>query len=735
MWNNTNDDRVKNKFLNKNNSRAGIIFILDLKNFCYNNDMDEFIKSLLPSIQNLGFLGYWIILFAAFAESLIIIGSFIPGTVIVLFAGFLASQDVFDIGKLFWFAAIGVILGDSLNFYLGTKGKKLFKNSNKILNSAYLEVGERFFAKHGGKSVFLSKFIAPPLRAVVAFVAGLAKMRKRFFFLWAGMGGLLWSAAYLFLGYFFGGALGAIEAWSARISFFVFSFIFLLAVIWLAIKKGKPFYALLKTATASIKKSFASSPKVKMTIRRYPSVFIFLRNRFRKDSLFGLPLTLFFIAFVYIFLLLMGIAQNTVASHFASSFDIRTENYLASFRNPALIKLFYLITLLGNWQIIASFAAAITFLFFIWKKRSYIIPFFVLLSGTTFFVYAGKLIVHRPRPEGVYIEHLFSFPSGHAAISAAFYGFLAYVVWRELPKWKYRLNIMFFWIALALAIGLSRLYLGVHFLSDIVGGYLVGLLWLAISISILQWRFSKIKRPAKQQKMSFASKTLTTAVIALQLIFFLSFGVDYAPNFTVLGQTVPILTADPTLPFSQNNLNRFTENLIGAKQEPVMFIIASKNEKDIKKVFEEGGWYEADQANIGTLSKAFKNAILNEPYSEAPIPPAFWQGTVNGYAFEKPTEANTAKERYYGRLWKTHIETPDYKFVYVGTAVLDVAQIWGLARKIDSDLDYVREILFKDLKGTGEIQAYSKINFTEPIAREGMDKFFTDGTAYIIYLK
>ncbi len=86
---------------------------------------------------------------------------------------------------------------------------------------------------------------------------------------------------------------------------------------------------------------------------------------------------------------------------------------------------------------------------------------------------------HRVRPApvlGMIPVQAFSFPSGHAMVSAAFYGFLAYLSWRVLRGW-WRTASTLALLALVLAIGLSRLYLGVHYLTDVLAGYLAGFVW------------------------------------------------------------------------------------------------------------------------------------------------------------------------------------------------------------------------------------------------------------------
>lgn len=196
----------------------------------------EFLNHFLPNIQHLGIFGYWAVFLISFLESLAFIGTFIPGAIVVVFAGFLSAQEYYDLGDLIWFVAIGAILGDSLSYYLGTKGTRFFRAENKLLKIGHLEKGERFFKKHGPKSIFLGRFIGP-IRPIIPFIAGLSKMNKWSFLLWNMTGAFLWATAHLLLGYFFGGAIKTIEIWSFRAGIFLLVFLVMLIAVWFMFKK------------------------------------------------------------------------------------------------------------------------------------------------------------------------------------------------------------------------------------------------------------------------------------------------------------------------------------------------------------------------------------------------------------------------------------------------------------------------------------------------------------------
>ena len=131
---------------------------------------------------------------------------------------------------------------------------------------------------------------------------------------------------------------------------------------------------------------------------------------------------------------------------------------------------------------------------FLWRKRTYIIPFLITVGGTELFVWLTKLFVHRPRPDvALYFEKSFSFPSGHAAMALVLYGFAAYVLMRSLGNARAKINVFVLALVPILLIGFSRLYLGVHYVSDVWGGYLIGALWLIVGIVLAEFMRSHIK--------------------------------------------------------------------------------------------------------------------------------------------------------------------------------------------------------------------------------------------------
>ena len=701
----------------------------------------EIINNLLPQLEHFRILGYWLVLLISLLESLVLVGVIVPGAVVVVFAGTLAAQGYFDIGDLIWFAAIGAILGDGISFLLGQHGTGLFKEKNKFLKPSYLETGKQFLDKHGAKSIFLGRFIGP-IRAVIPFIAGLSEMAAKRFFFWNILSAFAWAASHIIAGYFLGHAWRLVEVWTTRAGIFLAVLILILFCANLLkrfiVKQGRQLLDVCLSLWRSLKQAFITNPDVARFIARNPLFFSFANARLDRTRFSGLPLTLLGIAFLYTLLLLGGIIEDLLALDPIVAVDTRLDNLIYFYRDETLVKGFLWITLLGKAKVVLSVATLCTVLFWIRKQREFVLPLWIILAGSGLFSLLGKVAFHRQRPLGIsaYTEASFSFPSGHATIAAAFYGFIVYYLWRQAQNRSIRLNILFGGSLLILAIGFSRLYLGVHFLSDVLGGYLLGILWLIVGICLVEWHlFAKSENQASEHS-SLTVRLISALLILVELLFFIHSGLHYKPtrNSAEGPVTKKPVSMDVVSGFDRYRLPRFTESITGKRQEPLNIIIVVRDEASLVKTFTTAGWQLADPVTIGTVARTVKALIGNESYPAAPITPSFWNGKINDLGFEKPTSESTVRQRHQIRLWKTALVTTDNNHIFVGTVSQVAGMKWGLIHKIKPNIDSERDILLNDLLQGGRVTTYYHKSFVEPLSGQNFmgNSFFTDGYIYVV---
>lgn len=165
-------------------------------------DLTQLIHSFGPTAA------YFLLTGVVFAESGLFFGFFLPGDSLLFTAGFLASQGFFNIFVLTILMVVAAITGDSVGYWFGKKvGKKLFtREDSRLFKKKYLVEAHKFYQKHGGKTIFLARFI-PAVRTFAPIVAGAADMTYREFLSYNIFGGLAWGGGITLAGFFLGKAI------------------------------------------------------------------------------------------------------------------------------------------------------------------------------------------------------------------------------------------------------------------------------------------------------------------------------------------------------------------------------------------------------------------------------------------------------------------------------------------------------------------------------------------------
>ncbi len=182
---------------------------------------------------------------------------------------------------------------------------------------------------------------------------------------------------------------------------------------------------------------------------------------------------------------LAGFSWLTLSGHFAV-IDAAIIRVVYRWRSPGLTTTMLAISLLGNQVLFVASAGIVVFL--VARKRwADMGRYLVLVAGQELINNLFKILVARPRPDNLPLAHetSYSFPSGHSMAAVVFYGALAIWLRRKNYGGRYA-NWGWFVLAalLALLIGISRVYLGVHYPSDVLAGFLVGTVWLLIFLRV-----------------------------------------------------------------------------------------------------------------------------------------------------------------------------------------------------------------------------------------------------------
>jgi membrane-associated phospholipid phosphatase len=222
---------------------------------------------------------------------------------------------------------------------------------------------------------------------------------------------------------------------------------------------------------------------------RYDRQLLWIRRRLTPGEYLGLNLTLGLLAAAGCLWLFGRLAEDIVSNDPLVSFDQTVATTIHELRTPALTTFFLVVTALGSIEAIALVSLGSAVIFGAWRRWLLFGTWLITTGGSVMLLLLLKALFARPRP---YVEHpllletYYSFPSGHAMEAVVLYGMLAYFAVLALRTWRARAAIIFGTSLLVLLIGFSRLYLGVHYFSDVVAGFAAGGVWLSTCITAME---------------------------------------------------------------------------------------------------------------------------------------------------------------------------------------------------------------------------------------------------------
>jgi membrane-associated phospholipid phosphatase len=216
-------------------------------------------------------------------------------------------------------------------------------------------------------------------------------------------------------------------------------------------------------------------------------------------------LKLLTLEFIIITLLLLtaiivfALAVDMVFIKKTTTLDENVFNYVGQHVTPARTRFMLAITFLGNHKFLIPANFALLIYYTLFKKNRWLsIRVAALALSSLTIKLVLKAFFHRPRPEIplLYKVQGYSFPSGHALIGVAFYGLLIYIAWNEIKNKWWRVVTITALFSLILLISFSRIYLRVHYTSDVMAGLAMGFIWLTVSLWLIG-RFEKKNATAK----------------------------------------------------------------------------------------------------------------------------------------------------------------------------------------------------------------------------------------------
>lgn len=431
--------------------------------------------------------GYAILALFLFGEGLAIP---FPTDTTVVTASALAARGHLSLALVFIVATLSTTAGTMTAFYLGRSGSTfLARHAHGGTGAgAALARTRQFFDHHGSSAVLFGRFV-PVVRMLISFVAGLSEMDARRFLFYNVGGAAIWATAFCALGYFFGRHAAAFYHQLVRGALVVgFG---MTALVMLAVAGGW----LIEDADAAWRAEgtvwhrVLMSRPVRWLADRSPAAQSVLFRRFSPADYLGLNLTLG-LGVSFVLLLIFGaIAQSVLSRSAIVRFDLDFAEVLHSGATPAGIAFWIGVTRLGGLPATAVFGVGFA-LVYAWRRGWLVFGgWLAALAGAELLDWALKRVVHREPPVfqvPFVTETSFSFPSGHVLGGLVGYGMIVYFICCLTTSRLWRTLAIVAAGALVLAIGFSRLYLGLHFFSDVIGGLAAGAVWLTACVTALE---------------------------------------------------------------------------------------------------------------------------------------------------------------------------------------------------------------------------------------------------------
>jgi len=232
----------------------------------------------------------------------------------------------------------------------------------------------------------------------------------------------------------------------------------------------------------------AAHPRVTALRNRFAPQIAFLQARLSPAGFLGLDLTIGAIILIGAVWMFGGIAEDVVTGDPLTVVDRDIAVWLHLHATPTLTDAMMFISLLASWPVVMGICLFMA-TYFAWKRSHY------RLLALTLTIPVGMLLTvmlkfafHRSRPtwdDPILAIETFGFPSGHAMAATLLYGFLAAFGVRKVQAWRWRVLAVLSAGMLVVLIGFSRLYLGVHYLSDVLAGMAAGAAWLALCLTVV----------------------------------------------------------------------------------------------------------------------------------------------------------------------------------------------------------------------------------------------------------
>jgi undecaprenyl-diphosphatase len=466
----------------------------------------------------------------------------------------------------------------------------------------------------------------------------------------------------------------------------------------------------------------------------------YLRRRLDPRGAWGLPMTIAIAVALGGAGLFFGVLEDLLAHDPLVIADVRIHNSLPLLRSPGATRFFIAVTETASFVFLGPLCVAIALFSLRARRVRTSIAVIASFAGAALISVTLKSLVNHPRPmDPLLPAHEASFPSGHTLAAASVYGFLAFLLVRRREESWWRPIQIFFLLVWIVLVALSRIYLGMHWPSDVLGSLAIGLAWLSIVAAAHVFR---TPIPAIDDFRWRWPRAAAAAAAGLLLA-----GLALAARATARAEPVSPAPGPAPREVSAASLARRpppalrgrSEDLEGREMEPVSLIVIGRD-SDLVETFERGGWSVAHRPTPRHVLAEVLAALRAMPDPEAPATPAYYDDRPPTLTFEKAdSSSGSIRTRHHTRFWRTALcAAPGCIPVWVATASHDVGielspRAHLPTHRIDPSIDGERELVKSDLLRAGARQLATRVEYP-PVrgTNAAGDRFVTDGRIEVL---
>jgi membrane protein DedA with SNARE-associated domain/membrane-associated phospholipid phosphatase len=452
------------------------------------------LQHLLETVSDT--LGAWTYLLVgafAFAETGAFVGLVVPGETVMLLGGAVAGQGAIDIYLLIAIAWFAAWLGDTTSFFIGRRLGREFviAHGPKFgISHERFERVEDYFSRHGGKTIFIGRFISL-VRAFAPFIAGSSGMRYRNFVPYSILGTGLWASAHILVGYFFSRSIDTAAKYAGKGAFLLATLIVIVVGTVALFRHFR--VAGNRRAAVRWMEGHAVARRLVLLTRRYRPQLRFLWERVTPGGSFGLEFTSLMAALAVSLFVLVAYIGVIGGEPGPTPGDVTAMELAGHLRAGWFTSFTRVFTELGSGAFTWGLAVVCGALLVARRRWAEFGVLFAGMAIVSFGILELKDAVDRPRPvEPLHRYSGSSFPSGHAAHSVIYVWLAVTIVLRLRPGMARGAGVVAAGVVLTILVGLSRVYLNVHYLSDVSSGWALGVasfsLCAAVALVISQLR-------------------------------------------------------------------------------------------------------------------------------------------------------------------------------------------------------------------------------------------------------